>query len=68
MDEFTKQCLLQNNTDFKAGRISKDTYMNSLMSIYDHRSGGYINGKEYIVYPNCGPKQEIVFSSDEESE
>jgi hypothetical protein len=68
MDEFTTQCLLQNNADFKAGRISKDAYMNALMSIYNYKSGGYINGKDYIVYPNCSPKADIVFSSDDEAD
>ena len=53
MDDFTRQCLFQNRADFQAGRLSNDKYMNSLLSIFKHKAGGYINDKEYVVYPDC---------------
>lgn len=62
MDDFTIQCLHQNLADFNAGRISNDTYMNTLLSLFKYKSGGYINDDEYIVYPNTSP------SADEESD
>jgi hypothetical protein len=68
MDDFTLQCLLQNKADFEAGRISKDTYINSLLSIFNYGKGGYINDKEYVVYPDSQPRGQIVFSSDNDSE
>ena len=43
MDEFTRQCFIQNQIDFKAGRISSKTYAMSLVSIAKNKSGGYIN-------------------------
>lgn len=62
MDDFTIQCLHQNLADFNAGRISNDTYMNTLLSLFKYKSGGYINDDEYSVYPNTRP------STDEESD
>ncbi len=56
MDDFTRQCLLQNRADFQAGRLSKDKYMNSLLSIFTDKNGGYINDKEYVVYPDFSHK------------
>jgi hypothetical protein len=68
MDDFTRQCLFQNLADFKAGRLSKDNYMNSLLSIFTNKAGGYINDQEYLVYPDCSNKVKIVVSDiDEDS-
>jgi hypothetical protein len=67
MDDFTRQCLIQNRADFQAGRISNDKYMNSLLSIFTDKNGGYINDNEYVVYPDCRPKQKIVFDESSES-
>ena len=58
MDEFTLQCLYQNKADFEAGRITNDTYINTLLSLFKHKNGGYINGEEYVVYPNIRPTHE----------
>ena len=69
MDDFSRQCLLQNLADYNAGRISNDTYMNTLLSLFRYKAGGYINNEEYVLYPDCRPKGKIVFSdnsSDEE--
>jgi hypothetical protein len=55
MDDFTLQCLYQNKADFEANRISKDTYINTLLSLFKHKSSGYINSEEYILYPNVLP-------------
>lgn len=49
MDDFTRQCLFQNLADAKAGRISNDQYMNSLVSIFKNKDGGYINDQEYTM-------------------
>jgi hypothetical protein len=65
MDEFTVQCLHQNLADFKAGRISSDRYMNTLLSLFTHKSGGYINDKEFRIYPDCLLKESIVVSESE---
>jgi hypothetical protein len=66
MDDFTRQCLLQNRADFNAGRISNDQYMNSLLSIFTNKAGGYINDQEYVVYPDCHTKVTIVVSDSDE--
>jgi hypothetical protein len=66
MDDFTLQCLLQNRADFNAGRLSNDKYMNSLLSIFTNKAGGYINDQEYLVYPDCSNKVKIVVSDSDE--
>lgn len=69
MDDFTLQCLYQNKADFEAGRITNTTYINTLLSLFKYKNGGYINSEEYLVYPDCRPKEQIVFTSEsEESE
>ncbi len=65
MDDFTRQCLFQNLADYNAGRISNDKYMNTLLSLFRHKAGGYINDQEYVLYPDCRPKGKIVFSDSE---
>ncbi len=65
MDDFTRQCLFQNLADAKAGRISNDQYMNSLITIFKNKDGGYINDQEYVVYPDCCTKGQIVFSDSD---
>jgi hypothetical protein len=67
MDDFTRQCLFQNLADFQAGRLSKDKYINCLISIFTNKAGGYINDREYLVYPDCSHNVTILVSdSDEE--
>jgi hypothetical protein len=68
MDDFTRQCLFQNLADFKAGRLSNDKYMNSLLSIFTNKAGGYINDQEYIVYPDYRTKVEIVVRDSDRDE
>jgi len=42
MDDFTRQCLIQINADNKAGRITKEQFTTSVLSILKHVNGGYI--------------------------
>ena len=68
MDDFTIQCLKQNLTDFNSGRITKHTYINTLLSLFKYKSGGYINNDDYVVYPDVHLPSEETTSSEGEDE